>query len=150
MSLSEQQERFCQLIAQGKNQTDAYMEAGYKVKSPEVARANASRLLTNANIDARVMELRHKAAEKAEIDLAWLINKGVAILEAAEKADAYGPAVSALKEVGILTGLRIEKSDRTNRTVEDASDLTRDELYRIARGGREGIAAPGIGQGQLN
>lgn len=150
MALSEQQERFCQLIAQGKNQTDAYMEAGYKAKDAIVAKAAASRLFANVNIVTRVQELRQTAAAKAEINLQWLIDKGVAILEAAEADKAYAPAVSALKEVGILTGFRVEKSDRTTRTVEDTSDLTRDELYRIARGSREGTAAPGIGQGQLN
>jgi diketogulonate reductase-like aldo/keto reductase len=149
MSLSEQQERFCQLVVSGKNQTEAYKLAGYKGSGKQLG-DNASRLIANDRVQARIAELRQTAAEKAQIDLQWLIDKGVAILEAAEKADAYGPAVSALKEVGILTGFRIEKSDRTNRTVEDTSDLTRDELYRIARGGREGTAAPGIGQGQLN
>jgi hypothetical protein len=146
---NQQHELFCQKIAEGMSQTDAYEAAGYK-GSRKSLQDNAARLIGNDRVQARIAELRQTAAAKAEIDLQWLINKGVAILEAAEKADAYGPAVSALKEVGILTGFRVEKSDRTNRTVEDTSDLTRDELYRIARGSREGTAAPGTGQGQLN
>lgn len=149
MSLTEQQERFCQLVVAGKNQTEAYREAGYKGSGKQLG-DNASRLIANDRIQARIAELRAGAAEKAQIDLQWLINKGVAILEAAEKADAYGPAVSALKEVGILTGYRVEKSDRTNRNVDEPSELTRDELYRIARGSREGVATPGPGAGQLN
>lgn len=134
MSLSEQQERFCQLIAQGKNQTDAYVEAGYKCKSPDVAKANASRLIANANVSARIANLRAMAAEATQIDLQWLIKKGVDLLLAAEKEGAYGPAISALKEVGILTGYRVEqrKNENVNRYVDE---LTDDELTAIIKAG---------------
>jgi phage terminase small subunit len=150
MSLTQQQERFCQLIAQGKNQTDAYMEAGYKAKDAIVAKAAASRLFANVNIANRVQELRQSVAGEAEVTLKWLQDKAKELLIEAQAAGQYAAANGSLKELGILTGFRVEKSDRTNRTVEDTSDLTRDELYRIARGSREGTAAPGIGQGQLN
>lgn len=149
MSLTEQQERFCQLIAQGKNQTDAYIEAGYKCKGPEVARANASRLIANANIAARLAALRSEAAQEAQIDLAWLIREAVATYTAAKSDKAYGPAVSALKEVGILTGERIEKSQRENIN-RNADELDETELLNLARSGSAGVAGPADRPAQLN
>lgn len=149
MSLSQQQERFCQLIAQGKNQTDAYMEAGYKVKDAEVAKSAASRLFANVNIAARIAELRASAAQEAQIDLAWLIRECAATYAAAKKDAAYGPAVSALKELGILTGERIEKSVRENinRNVDEYDEA---ELLNIARASSAGVAGQARGTAQLN
>ena len=150
MSLSQQQKRFADHILQGKNQTDAYKQAGYKCANDNVAAVSASELVRNPKVVAYMEAQRQTAAKEVQIDLQWLIKKGVAILEAAEKEAAYGPAVSALKEVGVLTGFRIEKSDRTNRNIDEPTELTRDELYRIARGGSEGAAAPGLGSGKPN
>jgi len=150
MSLSQQQKRFADLVLQGKNQTDAYKQAGYKCANDNVAAVSASELVRNPKVVAYMDGQRQTAAAEVQIDLQWLIRKGVAILEAAEKADAYGPAVSALKEVGVLTGYRVEKSDRTNRNIDEPTELTRDELYRIATGSSEGIAAPGLGTGKPN
>jgi len=134
MSLSEQQERFCQLIVQGKNQTDAYMEAGYKCKNIDVAKSAASRLFANVNVSARIAALQAAAAEEAQIDLAWLIRESVATYAAAKKDAAYGPAVSALKTIGVYTGLWDEKSTRQNinRNVDEYSD---DDLLAHIEGG---------------
>jgi len=55
--LSARHQRFCELIAAGESGTDAYLQAGWK-SSRAAARANASKLLTKANIQARVTELR--------------------------------------------------------------------------------------------
>ncbi len=48
-SLNVRQERFCEFIAAGETQTDADLKAGSKVDK-SVARRNAARLLTNADI----------------------------------------------------------------------------------------------------
>jgi phage terminase small subunit len=49
MALTEQQKKFCDNFIKSGNATQSYMDAGYKAKG-EVARANASRLLTKANV----------------------------------------------------------------------------------------------------
>lgn len=141
MSLSEQQERFCQLIVQGKNQTDAYMEAGYKVKSPEVARANASRLLTNANVEARIAELRAMSVDDTIVTLEWLKEQAKAILKEAREAKQFAAATGALKELGILSGERVEKSQRENinRNVDEYDEAT---LAAIASGSGAGAVEP--------
>ena len=48
------------------NATEAYVNAGYKVRSNETARANASRLLTNANVKAYI-EKRLKQLESDKL-----------------------------------------------------------------------------------
>jgi len=55
--LTEKQKRFADFYIETGNATEAYLKAGYKVKSNDVAKANASRLLTNANVSEYVANL---------------------------------------------------------------------------------------------
>lgn len=76
MKLTEKQKRFCDYYIETGNATESYLKAGYKVKTDGAARANASRLLTNANIksyiDKRLKELEDKRIAKAEEVLKYL------------------------------------------------------------------------------
>jgi hypothetical protein len=146
---NQQHELFCQKIAEGMSQTDAYEAAGYK-GSRKSLQDNAARLIGNDRIQARIAELRANAAQEAQIDLAWLIRECVATYTAAKKDAAYGPAVSALKEIGILTGERVEKSVRENlnRTVDEYSD--EDLAAHLASNGSRGTAEAAKGPAQLN
>lgn len=63
-TLNVRQQRFCEFIAAGESQTDAYLKAGFKVDK-SVARRNAARLLTNADIKSRVAELREPQTKAA-------------------------------------------------------------------------------------
>ena len=56
MKLTEKQKRFADYYIETSNATEAYMKAGYNVKDANVARANASRLLANANVSAYVQQ----------------------------------------------------------------------------------------------
>jgi phage terminase small subunit len=58
-------ELFAQELAKGKNATEAY-EMVFEARGA-AARANASRLLTNANVQDRVAEILQVGAERAEI-----------------------------------------------------------------------------------
>lgn len=62
--INTRQERFCEFIAAGESQTDAYLKAGFKVDK-SVARRNAARLLTNADVQSRVSELRKPQTKAA-------------------------------------------------------------------------------------
>ena len=55
--LNIKQEKFCLEYSRSGNATEAYKIAGYKYSSDESARANAARLITNDNIQARLKEL---------------------------------------------------------------------------------------------
>lgn len=57
-------EAFARAIVEGKSGRDAYRAAGYKAKD-RAADANASRLLTIANVAARIAELQKEAAQGA-------------------------------------------------------------------------------------
>lgn len=66
MKLTERQKVFCDYYIETLNATESYKKAGYKVKSDDAARANASRLLTNANI-RRYIEERLKQKDNERI-----------------------------------------------------------------------------------
>jgi phage terminase small subunit len=68
-ALAEKHERFAEEYAIDLNATQAAIRVGY---SPETARQQGSRLLTNADIRSRVRELRAAAAEAAMVDAAWV------------------------------------------------------------------------------
>lgn len=70
--LTVKQQKFADEYIISWNATEAYYKAGYKVKSDGAARANSSRLLTNANIkiyiDKRLEKLKKESiAEQDEI-----------------------------------------------------------------------------------
>ena len=99
-------ELFAQALAKGKSQIEAYGLAGYK---PD--KGAASRLSTNVNVQACVSELKERAAKRAEITVGSLIEE---LDEAKEQAIARGQVaavVSAIREKGVLSCKRIERSE---------------------------------------
>ena len=146
--LSEQQERFCRAIVEGMNQTDAYKAAGYKCKDDNVAKVNASRLLTNANVCERIAELRKPIAAQTSVTLAWLIQQAQEVLIAAKADASHAASIAAIKELGILSGKRIETRHNLNQDANEPTDLTRAQLLDIARAGRARASASGDGAGK--
>lgn len=110
-------EKFCLLLVDGKPASHAYPEAGYKEH-----RHNAATLARSKHIQARVAEIlaekqaKHEesqriAAQELAIDKAWLMRKLSKAIDMAEaKQDASG-ITNAIKELGVLSGERIEKSE---------------------------------------
>jgi phage terminase small subunit len=74
MRLTDKQEAFVREYMIDLNATQAYLRAGYKVND-NVARANASRLLTNANVHARIEQLQAERAKKLELDANWVLRR---------------------------------------------------------------------------
>ena len=64
--LRGKQRKFADNYIKNGNATEAYVNAGYKVRSNETARANASRMLTNANVKAYI-EKGLKQIESAKL-----------------------------------------------------------------------------------
>lgn len=74
---SMQQELFCQLIAKGKSQTEAYKEAyprSQKWKEASVW-TKASALMADVKVSARCGELIKKASERAEVDASYVLRR---------------------------------------------------------------------------
>jgi len=70
--LTAKQERFVNEYLIDLNATQAAIRAGY---SERTAKSQASRLLTNVDILARVKELKEKRAEKLELDAYWVLKR---------------------------------------------------------------------------
>lgn len=79
-SLSNNQKLFCQeYLKLGMNGTQAYLKAYKTCKKEETARTNASRLLTNANIQEYISELQKKVEEKAVVSIEMIVDELTAI-----------------------------------------------------------------------
>lgn len=74
--LTAKQRKFCDEYIKSGNATEAYFKAGYQIKSNEAARANASRMLTKANIkeyiETRLKQLESKKLAGAREVLEYL------------------------------------------------------------------------------
>lgn len=114
-------ERFAQELAKGKSASEAYVAAGYAE-----SRSAACRLATNVNVQSRAAELKERGAIKAEVTVATLLAEAEAARILAMSIDQPSAAIAAVKEKGILAGVRIEKSERKNTS--DVRSLTDDEL----------------------
>lgn len=126
--LSAQQRRFADLVLSGETQINAHRLAGYKGKTDNARAASASEILRNPNVSAYMAEQTKGAAEKAQIDLQWLITEAVEVYTAAKNDAAYGPAFVGIKEISILTGNRVEKTEQTVIQHEDRLAMAREKL----------------------
>ena len=134
-------ERFAQLLASGKNATDAYEEAGYKRNG-----GNGPAMARTLEIKDRVTELNEGrleqerqattiATERAAITRQSLIEMAKDVYAQAKEAGQAAAAVAALKEIGVLSGIRIERSERGAPGEFDWVDkLSVEELHALANG----------------
>lgn len=117
-------ERFAQLLAKGMKQHEAYEEAGFKPSEP-----HASRLASSGKVQARVAEILERAAIRAEITVASITEKLLAIAEKAETKDEaamLGVARASYMDAAKLNGLVIDRSKAdVTVTHEDALDALR-------------------------
>jgi phage terminase small subunit len=109
-------ERFAQELAKGKSATEAYSEAGY-----QESRASASRLLTNANVQARVAELQERAAANVVISREWVLEQLIDNAAQAKQQGDIGPSNQALQLIGKEIGMFVDRSENVNIN-HDVSD----------------------------
>jgi phage terminase small subunit len=107
MSLTPKQEKFAQCVADGMAQAEAYRVA-FNVKpetKAETSQANASRLMANSKISARVNELRFKLTEKG----LWTREMSVkALIETIQEGNG-SVRVAAVKELNAMHGFNAPK-----------------------------------------
>jgi hypothetical protein len=127
-------EQFANDIANGVPPLQAYPSAGFKYNT-----GNAYRLSNDERIVKRVNELRNekaamlkerveRAVEEQGLTVESLLKDAAKIQELAIKDGAYGPATSALKERGVLSGLRVERAAVKAQHEVTVSELTDDEI----------------------
>lgn len=114
MKLNARQEIFCKEYLIDLNATQAAIRAGY---SERTANAQASRLLANVNILARVKELKAKRAEELELDAYWVLKRLKDISDRSMQAE---PVLEFDKQSGemIETGEYQFDSNGANKATE--------------------------------
>lgn len=110
----QKRERFCQLLADGMNQVEAYGAAGYRQSA-----SGASRMANEPEIRARVEELRqeHWAARNGLAgddprSIVWLGHAYFELYHAARRARKYNEALKAVENIAKL----IQLEERLNQT----------------------------------
>lgn len=80
--LTPKQEKFCQWIVKGETQADAWRKSYtvQKTTKNETVQANASRLMADSKVIARVAELRKPVIEKLQLTKEWVLNELVEIV----------------------------------------------------------------------
>ena len=97
---SVMQEAFTDFMLNGACQTDAYLQAYPTCKNRVVAKVNASRLLTKANVKTRIAHKRTQLAKKAEIT-----------------------AERVIKELGKIAFANIQEFIESDNEIKDISKL---------------------------
>jgi phage terminase small subunit len=110
--LTSKQEKFCQSIADGMNQTDAYKSAySCKNQTEKTIWANASRLGDNSKVIARISELKAQIAKKQ----LWTREQSVEVLKkiaASTKAITKdSDRIAATRELNIMHGFNSNVDD---------------------------------------
>jgi len=118
-------ELFVQGVAKGLNATQAYKSAGYEAEG-NAAEVSACKLLRHPKVVARLEQLKNRLAAKIDVTLASLIAEAESARVLAMSIDQPSAAVAAIKEKGVLAGLRVEKAERKN--INDVRRLTNAEL----------------------
>ena len=138
---NQRHELFAQLLASGKTAKDAYALAGYKPSE-----SNGAWLARKEEISSRVAEINNEtlererktaavAAERAAITRQSLIEMAQEARKGAMDAGQFSAAVAATKEIGVLAGIRIERSERGMPGEFDwLEKLSVDELRALADG----------------
>ena len=124
-------ERFAQLLASGKTKAAAYVEAGYSPSD-----GNSSTLSKTKGVAKRLEELLEKqraaidiAAERAAVTVESLIADATRIEKGAIEAGQWAAAIAAVREKGILSGKRVERSERGQPGEFDAiENMNADQL----------------------
>ena len=106
MALTPKQERFCQGVVSGMNQSAAYKHA-YNCDSmaqPTIY-AEASRLASNHKVTARIQELRWASAARAAWSKGRVLVELMKNLESAQQHNKFSAANQALRQIARLGGL---------------------------------------------
>jgi len=107
-------ERFAAFLAEGQSASDAYVAAGYKATTS--ARFGAHSLLQrHPEIKERATQILTETAERAAkttlITKEKLIDMALKLHERAFETGQLAAGGTALRELGVLTGHRIERSE---------------------------------------
>ena len=135
--LTAKQELFCQNIANGFTQTEAYKRAYNSENMIDATISNSAyKLMTNDAIAARIQQLRDRLAE---ILLFPRIERLTVLKDIAQNGEKDSDKINAIKAVGDMLGDNAPRKMQIEHTeaVHDKplEELTDDELANIATSG---------------
>ena len=133
--ITQKQERFCQAIIQGHNQSEACRQAyGANKATAKTINERASRLMANSKIVARVAELRAPAVKKVQRNYGqWLQELEDVAFVKTEQLEVKTPdKLKALELFGKATGLYVEKAP-VQSPLESAATETLVEMLKEVR-----------------
>ena len=140
---NQRHEVFALHVASGKSASEAYRLSGYECESDRATTANASRLLTNASVQARIKELQERHVAKFNLDRNWILTMlrenvhrsmklepviGRDGKETGEHVYAGAVANRALELLGKEAGMFV---DRTELAVKTLDQLPESDLAAI-------------------
>ena len=117
-------EKFAQLLAQGRTEYEAYELCHYKPH-----RGNPCKLARK--VADRVEEITREAARRTVINKEYLIEKSEELRAWGMEIDQLAAAGTAIRELGVLTGHRVERAEIGGPGEFD--HLTDDELLAAIR-----------------
>jgi phage terminase small subunit len=129
MSLSAKHLDFCQNIAAGYSQTEAYIRSGY---TPGAAAQNAARLITKDNIKAEIERLQSKSSYKADVTVESMIEDMQTLYDLAVKKDDLTNARACKAEISKLVGLYAPVKTENKTEVKGSMDVNTNQLQNEA------------------
>jgi phage terminase small subunit len=131
LALTVKQEKFCLEYAKSGNARQAYKSAGYKCKNDNTVDANASRLLSEDKVKARLAELAEDAKNNAIADIQEMQEKLTEIIRQKleeevivvdpvsgafkmKKTASVKDIISAVNTLGKMQGAFVDKLDIKN------------------------------------
>lgn len=128
MALTPKQEAFCQAVANGMTQSDAYRSAYDSSSKPEVVNVKASELMANGNVSVRVAELR---SQLSEISL-WKRTDSIMVLaEIAKGEDTDAKPSDRVAAVKALNAMHGWDKMTLDHTSSDKSMSPRDTTSAV-------------------
>jgi hypothetical protein len=101
--------KFARELAAGSKPREAAIAAGYPPGS--CFDGNARKRAGRDDVKRMVAEFRAPIAEKLDITLEWLIEENLELYRLARAAGQIRDAREGLKELGVLSGKRVERSE---------------------------------------
>ena len=105
-TMTPKQEKFAQCVADGMSQAEAYRTA-FSVKEstkPETSQANASRLMANSTVSARVAELKSKLEQKGLWTREMSVQALQKAMDIAQNQNNAAGLTGAVKELNAMHG----------------------------------------------
>lgn len=135
MKLTAKQRKFCDEYIKSGNATEAYFKAGYQIKSNEAARANASRMLTKANIKEYI-ETRLKQLESKKLAGAREVLEYLTSVMRGEQTESVATARGVYDNVPVSAKDRISAAKELLKRYPTTDPMEKQKLKKLAADAR--------------